>query len=177
MDEDAKTGALRELKEETGFTASHIEQFHTFSSPLRDPRERVLSIAYYALVPMQEVVGGDDAARAKWFNIVDVPELAFDHEEILQKALTCLRERIHFRPIGFELLPDKFTIKELQSLYEAILGVKFDRRNFLKKMLHTELIVPTNETVLPTPKHKAFLYKFNAEKYTELKQKGFRLEF
>lgn len=177
MDEDADEGARRELKEETGFSAAYMEQFHTFSAPGRDPRERVISIAYYALVQMQEVTAGDDAAKARWFSIEDVPQLAFDHDLILHKALACLRERIHFQPIGFELLPDKFTIRELQALYEAILGVHFDRRNFLKKMLHTELVEPTDETVWPTPKRQALLYRFNAAKYDELKQKGFRLEF
>lgn len=177
MSEDAETGAKRELKEETGFTAHYIEQFHTFSATERDPRERVISIAYYALVQIQEVKGGDDAARAQWFDIKEVPQLAFDHDLILRKALDCLRERIHFRPVGFELLAEKFTIRELQSLYEAILGVHFDRRNFLKKMLHTELIEQTGETAWPTSRRWAYLYKFNAAKYDELKQKGFRLEF
>lgn len=177
MDEDADEGARRELKEETGFDAAYMEQFHSFSAPGRDPRERVISIAYYALVQMREVTAGDDAAKARWFSIEDVPQLAFDHDLILRKALSCLRERIHFQPVGFELLPEKFTIRELQALYEAILGVRFDRRNFLKKMLHTELVESTGETVWPTPKREASLYKFNAVKYDELKQKGFRLEF
>lgn len=177
MDEDADEGARRELKEETGFETSYMEQFHTFSAPDRDPRERVISIAYYALVQIQEVTAGDDAVQARWFSIEDIPQLAFDHDLILRKALTCLRERIHFQPIGFELLPEKFTIRELQSLYEAILGAHFDRRNFLKKMLHTELVEPTGETTWPTSKREALLYRFNAAKYDELKQKGFRLEF
>ena len=88
-----------------------------------------------------------------------------------------LREQIHFQPIGFELLPEKFTIKELQSLYEAILGINFDRRNFSKKMLHLEILTELDETVWPTPKREAKLYKFNSEKYEELKRKGFRIEF
>lgn len=177
MDEDADEGARRELREETGLAEAYMEQFHTFSAPHRDPRERVISIAYYALVRMRDVTAGDDAAKARWFSLDEVPQLAFDHDLILRKALTCLRERIHFRPVGFELLPEKFTIRALQALYEAILGVRFDRRNFLKKMLHTELVEQTDGTVWPTPKKKAFLYKFNADKYEELKQKGFRLEF
>ena len=88
-----------------------------------------------------------------------------------------LREQIHFQPIGFELLPEKFTIRELQSLYEAILGINFDRRNFAKKMLHLEILTELDETVWRTPKREARLYKFNAEKYEELKRKGFRIEF
>lgn len=177
MDETAEEGALRELKEETGLEGAYMEQFHTFSAPERDPRERVITIAYYALVKIQEVKGGDDAASARWFPLDEIPSLAFDHDYILRMATQRLRERIHFQPIGFELLPEKFTLKELQLLYEAILGINFDRRNFAKKMMHLEILTDLEETVWPTPKREAKLYKFNAEKYEELKRKGFRLEF
>jgi 8-oxo-dGTP diphosphatase len=176
-DETAEEGAKRELKEETNLTANYIEQFYTFSDPGRDPRERVISIAYYALVKIQDVVGGDDAAKAQWFSMDNIPQLAFDHDRILRKATERLRERIHFQPIGFDLLPEKFTLKELQMLYEAILGVRFDRRNFAKKMLHFDLLTQLDETIWPTPKREANLYSFNKGKYMELKQKGFRLEF
>ena len=177
MDETAEEGARRELKEETGLDSAYMEQFHTFSTPERDPRERVITIAYYALVKIQEVKGGDDAASARWFPLDDIPSLAFDHDYILRMATQRLREQIHFQPIGFELLPEKFTLKELQLLYEAILGINFDRRNFSKKMMHLEILTDLEETVWPTPKREAKLYKFNAEKYEELKRKGFRLEF
>ena len=177
MDETAEEGALRELKEETGLENAYIQQLHTFSDPNRDPRERVITIAYYALVRIQEVKGGDDAAFARWFPLDEIPPLAFDHDYILRMATQRLREQIHFQPIGFELLPEKFTIKELQSLYEAILGINFDRRNFAKKMLHLEILTELDETIWPTPKREAKLYKFNAEKYEELKRKGFRIEF
>ena len=177
MNESAEEGALRELQEETGLTGAYIEQFHTFTEPNRDPRERVITIAYYALVRIQEVKGGDDAARAKWFALDEVPQLAFDHDMILRTALTRLRERIHFQPIGFELLPEKFTMKELQSLYEAILQVKFERRNFAKKMLHYDLVTQLEETVWPTAKREAYLFSFNKENYEEFKKKGFQLEF
>lgn len=177
MDESCEEGALRELREETGLDCAYIEQFHTFSSPNRDPRERVITVAYYALVRIQEVKGGDDAAKAKWCALDEIPPLAFDHDLILQAALKRLRERIHFEPVGFELLPEKFTMKELQALYEAILNFKFDRRNFAKKMLHFELLNQLEETVWPTPKREANLYSFNKENYNELKQKGFQLEF
>ena len=177
MDETAEEGALRELKEETGLETAYVQQFHTFSEPSRDPRERVITIAYYALVKIQEVKGGDDAASARWFPLNDIPSLAFDHDYMLRMATQRLREEIHFQPIGFELLPEKFTIKELQSLYEAILGISFDRRNFAKKMLHLGILIELDETIWPTPKREAKLYKFNADKYEELKRKGFRLEF
>ena len=177
MDESCEQGALRELQEETGLTGAYIEQFHAFSDPERDPRERVITIAYYALVKIQEVRGGDDAERADWFALDEVPPLAFDHKSILHEALKRLRERIHFEPVGFELLLEKFTMKQLQNLYEAILDVHFDRRNFTKKMLHFNILTQLHETTRPTPKREAFLYSFNKENYNELKQKGFRLEF
>lgn len=177
MDESAHQGAQRELKEETGLDAGFIRQFHTFSDPDRDPRERVITIAYYALVKMQQVCGGDDAAEAQWFSLDDIPQLAFDHDRILRKAEQTLRQQIHFEPIGFELLPDEFTILELQNLYEAILGMKFDRRNFYSKMKRLEMLEPTGQTVNPSKKREALLFRFNKTKYDELKQTGFRLEF
>lgn len=177
MDETAREGALRELKEETSLENAYIEQFNTYSDPWRDPRERVITIAHYALVRKQEVKGGDDAAKAQWFPIDKVPQLAFDHDKILRDAMRKLRERIHFEPIGFELLPEKFTMRELQILYESILGVKFDRRNFAKKMMHYELLNQLDETVRPTAKRDALLYSFNKENYELFKKKGFQLEF
>lgn len=177
MDETAEEGALRELKEETGMENAFIQQFHTFSNPLRDPRERVITIAFYALVRIQEVKGGDDAASARWFPLDEIPALAFDHDHMLRMATQRLRQEIHFHPIGFELLPQKFTLRELQSLYEAILGITFDRRNFAKKMLHLEILNELDETIWPTPKREAKLFSFNAGKYEELKRKGFRIEF
>ena len=176
LDESAEQGAQRELKEETGLETAYIRQFHTFSDPDRDPRERVITIAYYALVRLQEVVGGDDAARAEWFDLDDVPPLAFDHHRILNMATSELRRQIHFEPIGFELLSKQFTIKQLQMLYEAILGVKFDRRNFYKKMQHLELLTQINSGVAHS-RSNPFLFEFNSEKYNELKHRSFMLEF
>ena len=177
MDEDAEKGALRELKEETGLEGAYIKQFYTFTAPNRDPRERVITIAYYALVRLREVKAGDDAAKAKWFALDEVPSLAFDHEKILRDAISELRKQIHFEPVGFELLPEKFTIKALQHLYEAILCVKFDRRNFYNKMMHLGILTQLDERVKESPKKEAFLFKFNHEMYQEMKKKGFRLEF
>ena len=177
MDETAGEGAMRELKEETGLENAYIEQFNTYSEPGRDPRERVITIAHYALVRIQEVKGGDDAAKAQWFPIDEVPQLAFDHDKILRDAMRKLRERIHFEPIGFELLPEKFTMRELQILYESILGVKFDRRNFAKNMMHYELLNQLDETVRPTAKRDALLYSFNKDNYELFKKKGFQMEF
>lgn len=135
MNETLEQCAKRELEEETGFKAQRMEQLMSFSSVDRDPRERVITVAFFALVRMQEVKGSDDAAEAKWFKLKDVPHLAFDHDYILRIALNKLKERVHFEPICFEILPKEFTMTELQRLYEAILGVSFDRRNFFRKMI------------------------------------------
>ena len=177
LDETAHEGALRELEEETGMKNAYIRQFHTFTEPGRDPRERVITIAHYALVRLQEVKGGDDAAQARWFTMDEIPPLAFDHDRILRMAQKMLRERIHFEPVGFELLPETFTMKQLQNLYEAILDVHFDRRNFAKKMSHLGLLIQPEDMVRTSPKRESQLLRFNKEKYDELKQKGFRLEF
>ena len=177
MDEDALAGARRELKEETGLENAFIEQFHTFSEPGRDPRGRVITIAHYALVKIQEVEGGDDAAQARWFPIGEVPPLAFDHDRILRMAMSRLKEKIHFEPVGFELLPDVFTMPQLQNLYEAILEVHFDRRNFASKMLKLGILEDTGDRPAGASSRIPVSYRFNKEKYNELKAKGFRLEF
>ena len=122
MDESALEGAKRELYEETGLRDAYIHQFHAFSAPDRDPRERVISIAYFALVRLTDVKAGDDAAKAQWFPLDEMPPLAFDHDKMHREALKALRRMIHFEPIGVELLPENFTKTQLQSLYEAILG-------------------------------------------------------
>lgn len=177
MDETALMGAKRELYEETGLKDAYIRQFHTFSDVERDPRERVITIAYYALVRISDVKGGDDATKAKWFSLDQVPSLAFDHDMILRHATAELRKQIHFEPIGFELLPEKFTMTQLQHLYEAILDVKFDRRNFCNKMLKLGILTELDEKLELVNKKVAFLYKFNPVSYKEMKEKGFRLEF
>jgi 8-oxo-dGTP diphosphatase len=145
MDETAEQCALRELVEETGLELTQMKQLGVFSDIDRDPRERVISVAFYALAKSSEVRGGDDAAIAKWFAIDDVPHLAFDHDYILRQAMRKIKEDIHFEPVGFGLLDEEFTIAELQRLYEAILGVHFDRRNFHKKLLQTGILEEVEE--------------------------------
>lgn len=177
MDETIEECARRELQEETGLVVNTVEQFHIFSDVNRDPRERVLTVAHYALVRLADVDGGDDAARAQWFAQDEIPSLAFDHDRILRMALSTLKERICFEPIGFELLPEVFTMTELQNLYEAILGVRFDRRNFYNKMLKLGILAEAEPRPANANNRIPNKYRFNAEKYAELKQKGFRLEF
>ena len=146
-DETAREGALRELREETALEASAIGELGVFSKPDRDPRERVITIAFYALVKPSEVEGGDDADEAAWFSIDELPELAFDHADIIHSALERLKRDIHFEPIGFDLLDEEFTIPDLQRLYEIILGVKFDRRNFQRKILSSGILEEAEEPV------------------------------
>ena len=145
IDETAEECAIRELKEETGLEITNIKQLGAFSGVNRDPRERVVTIAFYALAKQSEVIGGDDAAAAQWVSINDVPPLAFDHDYILRQAMQRIRRDIHFEPIGFGLLNEEFTIAELQRLYEAILGIRFDRRNFYKKIMQTGILQDANE--------------------------------
>lgn len=140
MDETAEQCTIRELREETGLNIDQVTQIGAFSGINRDPRERVISIAFYALAKKTEVQGGDDAALAKWIPINELPQLAFDHDYILRKAMQKIKEDMHFEPIGFELLDKEFTMPELQRLYEAILGIRFDRRNFYKKMMQTGIL-------------------------------------
>ena len=146
-DETAREGALRELREETALEASAIGELGVFSKPDRDPRERVITIAFYALMKPSEVRGGDDADEAAWFPIDDLPQLAFDHADIIHSALERLKRDIHFEPIGFDLLDEEFTIPDLQRLYEIILGVKFDRRNFQRKILSSGILEEAEEPV------------------------------
>lgn len=140
IDETAEECAKRELKEETGLVLTKVRELGTFSNVNRDPRERVISIAFYSLAKHSNVKGGDDAAKAKWWSIDDIPQLAFDHDYILRKAMKRIRRDIHFEPVGFDLLDNQFTMSELQRLYESILGVQFDRRNFYRKMLQTGVL-------------------------------------
>ena len=177
IDESAEQCAARELAEETSLEVKYMEQLKAFSAVKRDPRERVVSIAFYALVQIKEVHGGDDAARAQWFPIHLVPGLAFDHDRILREATSRLREKLCFEPIGFDLLPEVFTMGQLQRLYEAILDVSFDRRNFAKKILKLDLLIEEGNRPDNAPTRIPRMYRFNKEKYDELKRKGIKLEF
>ena len=177
IDETAEDCAKRELEEETGLKNTSVEQFYTFTDVNRDPRERVITIAHYALVRLSEVKGGDDATFAQWFSMDEIPSLAFDHDRILRMAINQLKERICFEPIGFDLLPEIFTMSKLQNLYEAILEVKFDRRNFYNKMLKLGILSEAEPRPKNASRRTPSKYRFNSDKYAELKQKGFRLEF
>ena len=171
--------AQRELKEETGLKLGikDFKEAATFSDIKRDPRERVITIAHYALVKLSEVQADTDADKADWFSLSNIPHLAFDHDKILRVAFSRMKQDIHFEPVGFELLPEVFTLPQLQHLYESILEVKFDRRNFANKMKHFGML---SEVSIDTPRHGTrtpIKYRFNKENYERLKSNGFQLEF
>jgi 8-oxo-dGTP diphosphatase len=170
MEEDLEDAALRELEEETGVRDVYIEQLFTFGHPGRDPRGRVISVAYYALVnrAAHPVQAASDADGADWFAINELPELAFDHGQILEVAIARLRAKVRYQPIGFELLPEVFTLSQLQQLYETILGVpRLNKRNFRSRILRMGVLreVGKQEGVAHRP---ATLYSFDKDKYQEL---------
>ncbi len=171
MEEPLEQAALRELEEETGVKDVFIEQLYTFGDPGRDPRGRVVSVAYYALVNLAEhpVAPASDARTAKWYEVDQLPLLAFDHAHILGVAVNRLRAKVRYQPIGFELLPEHFTLTQLQNLYETILGVKepLNKRNFRTRILRMGVLkeVGKQEGVAHRP---AKLYCFDKEKYTQL---------
>ncbi|MEM9835258.1 MAG: NUDIX domain-containing protein [Bacteroidota bacterium] len=178
MDEDLETSALRELEEETGVKDLFVEQLYTYGNPGRDPRGRVISVAYYALVNLQDhpPTAASDADAAAWFPLDELPELAFDHADIVAMARERLYNKVRYQPIGFELLPEEFTLAELQTLYETILDVEeLNKRNFRTRIKDMGILeeVGKQRGVAHRP---AVLYRFNAEKYRALvaQQRGFR---
>jgi 8-oxo-dGTP diphosphatase len=178
MDETLEQAALRELQEETGIHDVFLEQLYTFGDLERDPRDRTITVAYYALINLvdQQIQAATDAREANWFPISEIPELAFDHDQILQTAIARLRGKIRYEPIGFELLPKKFTLTQLQKLYEIVLDRQLDKRNFRKKILSMDLLIDTNELEQGVSHRAAKLYRFDESKYLELKQNGFSFE-
>ena len=177
-DESLDDAALRELQEETGIERLYLEQLYTFGKPDRDPRGRVVSVAYYALVKLTDyrIAPSTDASEVAWFSITDVPSLAFDHDDILDVGIKRLRGKVRYQPIGFELLPRKFTLSQLQHLYEAILEEALDKRNFRKKILGTELLVELDEIEQDVAHRAARLYRFDDRKYRQLAKRGFNFE-
>lgn len=178
INETADEAAKRELFEETALNEIYMEQLYTFSEVERDPRGRVVTIAYYALVSLinKTLVAGDDAKNAKWFPLSNIPKLAFDHKTIVNKALERLKGKIRYQPIGFELLPEKFTISQLQTVYEAILQKTLDRRNFRKKILKTNLLTELSEKQTGVAHKAATYYMFHKEKFEQLSLQGFNFE-
>lgn len=178
LGETLDDAARRELAEEAGLKDIFLEQLYTFGAVDRDPRERVVSVAYCALVKLSDhrANAATDAAEAEWFPISKVPKLAFDHPDILTAALARLKGKVRYQPIGFELLPPKFTLSQLQHIYEVVLGADLDKRNFRKKVLSFNLLVPLEETLMAGRHRPAQLFRFDADKYEKLKKRGFNFE-
>jgi 8-oxo-dGTP diphosphatase len=160
-DESLDAAATRELRGKTGVEKVYLEQLYTFGGLKRDPRGRVVTVAYYALVPNVEVLhAGTGASDAAWFPVAELPPLAFDHRRIVEYAHLRIRNKLDYTNVGFELLPNKFTLTELQSVHEAILGERLDKRNFRRKIVQRGIVKPTREWQ-HTGRKPAQLYHFN----------------
>jgi 8-oxo-dGTP diphosphatase len=171
IEESLEEAAVRELAEETGVTDVYIEQLYTFGQPKRDPRTRVITVAYFALVPHHAIrhQAGDDAAETGWFSLFDLPELAFDHRKILDYGLTRLRYKLEYTSVGFQLLPDVFTLTELQRAYQTILGEKLDKRNFRRKILSAGILEETGKKTSDGEGRPAMLYQYRKDAVAEVK--------
>lgn len=178
-DEPLSKGVERELKEEAGIDVNYLEQLGTFGEDInRDPRMRVVSVAYFALVnPQRFVLKADtDAKYAKWFPINEVPELGFDHNEMVSMAHQRLKSKLTYQPIGFDLLDDEFLFSDLENLYCTILEQEIDRRNFRKKILSFDIIEETNKVVKIGSGRPGKLFSFNRSKYNRLLKQNFQFE-
>jgi len=175
LGEGLEDAARRELEEETGLRGVFLEQLYTFGDPRRDPRGHTVTVAYYALVNIRDhrVRAATDARDASWFRVGDAPPLAFDHGHIVEVALERLKGKVRYRPVGFELLPRRFTLSQLQHLYETILQTPLDKRNFRKKVLRLGLLVDTGKREQGVPRRPARLYRFDKRKYRALEKQGF----
>ncbi|QGQ25189.1 NUDIX hydrolase [Gimesia benthica] len=178
LEETLDEAALRELSEETGLKNVYLEQLYSFGTVNRDPRERVVTVAYYALVNLSDhrVQAATDARNAAWFAVDDIPSLAFDHDQILEMAHERLRGKVRYQPIGFELLPPKFTLRQIQHLYEVILDRPLDKRNFRKKILSMGILIELDEVETDVAHRAARLYQFDRRKYKRLTKQGFHFE-
>jgi len=178
VDEDVDRAAMRELREETGLDRVFLEQLYTFGAVGRDPRERVVTVAYYALVKLLDhrIQAATDARNAAWFAVDELPTLAFDHAGIVAVALARLRGKVRYQPIGFELLPPKFTLSQLQHLYEVVLERPLDKRNFRKKVLALDILEELDEVQQDVAHRAARLYRFDERKYRKRKREGWQLE-
>jgi 8-oxo-dGTP diphosphatase len=165
-DESLEEASTRILFELTSLSDIYLEQLHTFGNPKRDPVERTVSVAYFALINVDDYDNKiSKNFEAQWFSMQELPQLLFDHSAMVQMAIEHLRYKASQHPIGFELLPEKFTIPQLQKLYEAIFGTELDKRNFSRKLLSTHLLIKLEEKQKGFSKKGAFYYKIDEEKY------------
>ncbi|UJH90762.1 NUDIX domain-containing protein [Antarcticibacterium sp. 1MA-6-2] len=177
IDEDIKDAAKRVLKEITGLENVFMEELRAYGAAQRDPGYRCISIGQYALIRIndydKELV---EKHGAHWYDIDEVPELVLDHDKMVEDALLRIRRKARYKPIGFELLPEKFTIPQLQQLYEAIYRTRLDSRNFRKKVLSLNVLIKLDEKDKSSSRRGAFLYKFDHKNYTKLQESGYNFE-
>ena len=177
-DESLEEAVERELQEETGIKINYLEQLYTFGKPSRDPRGRVVSVAYFGLVRPNafKIFASTDAEQVQWFDINELPNLSFDHKEILKTAIERLQGKITYEPLGFELLDKKFPFSDLEKLYSTLLGRDIDRRNFRKKIINLNVLDELDEKVSKGSGRPANLFQFNQNRYFQLKQEGIIFE-
>ncbi len=171
IDESLDEAAYRELGEETGLRDAYLEQLYTYGNPRRDPRGRVVTVSYFALIPADAPLLADasgEISEADWFTVDEIPLLAFDHAEIIAYALRRLRYKLEYTAAGFELLPGEFTLSEIQRTYEMILGEKLDKRNFRRRILQAGIIEPTKH-MRTGEGRPARLYRYRADAVAEVK--------
>lgn len=176
--ENIDEASARILEEHTSVKGLFMEQLGAFGDVNRFPLKRVITVVYYALVKPGQygLTPGPDAENVKWFNVGELPDLPFDHKNIVNSALDRLRRQLKYKPIGFNLLPDKFPLLSLQELYEAIFGINFDKPNFRRKIMKMNLLVPLEEKQTGVAHRSARLYKFDKNRYDSLTEKGFIFE-
>lgn len=164
INEDLQTAALRELKEETGVSGVYLEQLYTFGKPDRDPRERVISVAYYALVPIDylHIRADSDAKNVAWFACKHLPVLAFDHKQIIELARNRLASKLDYSTIALQFMPVHFTLSALQKVYEIIMDMALDKRNFRKRILSLDCIEQTGESSRDGKHRPARLYRLKS---------------
>jgi len=179
IDESLEEAALRELKEETNVSHVYLEQLYTFGDPERDPRMRVITVAYFALISSErlDLKASTDAVDVRWFSTKDLPDLAFDHKKITDYAVTRLRYKLEYTSVGFQLLPQEFTLTELQKTYEIILDRELDKRNFRKKVLSLNILEDTEKKKMKSLHRPAKLYCFSQKKFKNLEDKGIIFPF
>jgi 8-oxo-dGTP diphosphatase len=177
-EESLEDAVRRELKEEAGMDVSYLEQLYSFGKPDRDPRNRVVSIAYYGLVRPKDyqISAQTDAEDVAWFNIKKLPRLAFDHKHIVDTAIKRLRGKLAYEPIGFELLDKKFPFSDLEKLYQSLLDRELDRRNFKKKIMTYGFLEELNESIQRSAGRPAKLYQFSKKIYFQLKENGYNFD-
>ncbi|MFD2099042.1 NUDIX hydrolase [Flagellimonas iocasae] len=173
--EQLDQAAERVLSTLTGLNNIYMEQLYTYSKVDRDPGQRTISVAYYALINVSSYqYDGIHIESAQWFDLEEAPPLIFDHNEMIERAMARLRRKAMTKPIGFELLPEKFTMRKLQNLYESILNKKLDKRNFVNKIISLDVLIKLNEKDMTTSRRGAFLYVFDKEKYEKkVEEEGF----